>query len=169
MFSLSSESRDATLPSAVYRAGLRYIESATQHIAVPTEPKWGEYDQIYVETLRVHPNTGELGYVARKGQSQFVVHNHRASIGYDMVWFDSLRFTPDGSVLFYLAERDNRALFVVNGVQERVLEMVLEPQPLLVEAGTALGLYVITTSGNSLQSFYVFPYDQEKQDTLWNS
>lgn len=124
--------------------------------------------QIYTETLRIHPNTREDAYIARRGRYQYVMHNERVSIGYDMVWFESLHFTPDGSALFYLAERVNETAFVVNGVEERVFETVLDTSPFQRAAdGTARGLHVVAVVQGTLQVFDVLPSHYREPDTIF--
>lgn len=103
------------------------------------------FAQIYGETLRVHPMTQALAYVARQGQHHVVVQNQQVGQPYDAVWFDSLRFTPNGEALFYLAERGGRTLFVVNGLTQREFGMVLEVKLLGPgDDSTACGLDVAT-------------------------
>ncbi len=65
----------------------------------------GQYDDV--EDVVYSDDGQQLAYTARRGDDWFVVANGRPSKPYKRVWRNSLRFSPDGKRMGYIASNKN--------------------------------------------------------------
>lgn len=149
---------------------VRHRNGSAKQFVVRGSQKGAAYDYIFSETLREHRQTRELAYVARKGKHLVVVQNNRVSMLYDLVWLESLYFTPNGAALFYLAERARETVFVVNGIEESAYTTVFDVRPLEPrDDGTAIGLEFAALVGKQLQWVQTRPRLTSMEESVFSS
>ncbi len=162
----TSHESNPVLP--LHIAKVRYANGATKQLIVRGAHKGAAFDQIYGESLRVHPTTREIAYVARKAKHHVIVQNHHVSALYDAMWFESLFFTPCGDALFFLAERNGKTVFVVNGVEHISYAMALDVRPRSVsDDGTAIGLDVAVLMNQKIEWLRAMPRSPLQELQTW--
>ena len=89
------------------------LQQPSKQLPVSYEGKL--YDSVWENSVRATPDLKHIAYLARDGNKQFVVVDHREEPAFDGIAYDTIRLSDDGSRVAYMVNQRTSRNWVADG------------------------------------------------------